>query len=127
MIKTNGQLKRKSYILFRSKRDEKTRKYDCLFKLRENPILMESDECWRYVRYHNQNLSQILVGHFFVVRLKFTEHSLLIDMTKSQVKHANIFLTFIENYECDVITIKQVYNATYIYKQSLRDLRIELQ
>lgn len=88
---------------------------------------MESDECWRYVRYHNQNLSQILVGHFFVVRLKFTEHSLLIDMTKSQVKHANIFLTFIENYECDVITIKQVYNATYIYKQSLRDLRIELQ
>jgi len=48
-------------------------------------------------------------------------------MSKSQVKPTNILLTLKENNECNVTTIKQVYNARYTYKRSLRGLRTELQ
>jgi len=68
-------------------------------------------------------LSQTLFGHPFVRRLKSYEHSLHVDMYKSQVKPANILLTLKENNECNVTTIKQVYNARYTYKLSLRSLR----
>lgn len=48
-------------------------------------------------------------------------------MTKSQEKPPNILLTPKENNDCNVITIKQIYNARYTYKLSLRGSRIELQ
>jgi len=48
-------------------------------------------------------------------------------MTKSQVKHANLFLTLTKKDECNVTTMKQVYNARYKYKRSLRGLRTKLQ
>jgi len=67
-------------------------------------------------KYHNNDLSQTLVGHPFVERLKSTERSLLIDMSKSQVKPANILPTLKENNECNMTTIKQVSNARYTYK-----------
>jgi len=50
---------------------------------------------------------------------------LLVDMTKSQVKPANILLPLKENNECNMTTI--VYNARYTYKQSLNGSKIELQ
>jgi len=77
--------------------------------------------------YHNHDLSHTLVGHPFVGRLKSSEHSLFVDMTKSQVKPANIFLTLKEKNECNVTTMKQVYSARYMYKRSLRGSRTELQ
>ena len=77
--------------------------------------------------YYNHDVSSTLVGNPYAGRLKFTEHSLLIDMTKSHVKPANILLTLKEKYECNVTTLKQVYNARYRYKHSIRGLRFELQ
>ena len=77
--------------------------------------------------YHNHDVSHTLVGHPFVGRLKSSEQSLLVDMSKSQVKPSNILLTLKENSECNVTMIKQVYNARYTYKRSLRGSRIELQ
>jgi len=75
--------------------------------------------------YHNHDLSDTLVGHPFPSWLKSSEQPLLIH--KSQVKHANILFTLIEKYECNVTTMKQLYNARYRYKRSLRGLRAELQ
>jgi len=48
-------------------------------------------------------------------------------MSKTKVKPTNILLTLKQNNECNVTTIKQVYNARYTYKRSLRGLRTELQ
>jgi len=63
--------------------------------------------------YHNHDLSQTLIGHPFVRRLKSTKHSLFFYMIKNQVKSANILLTLKENNKYNVTTIKQVYNARY--------------
>jgi len=59
--------------------------------------------------------------------LKSVEHSLFIDMTKSQVKPANILLTLKEKDECNVTILKQVYNVRYRYKRSIRGSGTELQ
>jgi len=56
--------------------------------------------------YHNHDMSHTLVGHPFAGRLKSSEQSLLLDMSKSQVKPANILLTLKENSECNVTMIK---------------------
>jgi len=48
-------------------------------------------------------------------------------MTKNQVKPTNILLTLKEKDECNVTTLKQVYNARYRYKRSVRGSRTELQ
>jgi len=48
---------------------------------------------------HNHNVSSTLVGHPYTGRLKSSEHLLLVDMIKSQVKPANILLTLKENDE----------------------------
>jgi len=48
-------------------------------------------------------------------------------MTKSLVKPSNILLTLKQNNEDNVTTIKQLYNARYTYKRSLRGSRTELQ
>ncbi|XP_027934490.1 uncharacterized protein LOC114189955 [Vigna unguiculata] len=77
--------------------------------------------------YHNHDVSSTLVGHPYAGRLKSTEQSLLVDMTKSQVKPANILLTLKEKDDCNVTTLKQVYNARYRYKRSIRGSRTELQ
>ena len=77
--------------------------------------------------YHNHDLSDTLVGHPFAGRLKSSEQSLLVDMTKTQVKPANILLTLKEKDDCNVITMKQVYNTRYRYKRSLTGSRTELQ
>lgn len=63
--------------------------------------------------YHNHDLLQPLVGHLFFSRLKSIEHSLLVDMTKSQMKPANILPTLKENNKYNVTMIKQVYNERY--------------
>jgi len=76
---------------------------------------------------HNHDLAETLVGHSFVGKLRPDEHVLVIDMSKSQVKHSNILLTLKENNEDNDTTIKQLYNVRYTYKRSLKGSRTELQ
>jgi len=49
------------------------------------------------------------------------------DMTNSLVKPRNILLTMKEYKEKNVTTIKQVYNARYLYKKLVRGDRTEMQ
>ena len=140
--KYNGQPGRKTCVLLGCKRGRKYRKYksevepslsvtrkcECPFKLRGKLIFKREGWVLKVIcGYHNHDLSDALVGHPFVGRLKSSGHSLLINMTKSQVKPASVLLTLKEKDECNVITMKQVYNAIYKYKQSLRGSRTELQ
>jgi len=105
--KANGQSGRKTYVLLDCERGDKYRKYksdvepsvsstrkcDFPFKFIGKPI--SNGDGWVlkviYV-YRNHDLFQTLVGHPSVKRLKSTEHSLLVDMSKSQVKPANCLL-----------------------------------
>ncbi|XP_022642740.1 PKS-NRPS hybrid synthetase CHGG_01239-like [Vigna radiata var. radiata] len=100
--------------------------YQCPFKLRGKP----KGHSWVLkvmCGYHNHELAETLVGHPYAGRLNAAEQSILIDMTKSQVKPANILLTLKEHNEDNVTTIKQIYNARYTYKRSLRGSRTEMQ
>jgi len=76
---------------------------------------------------HNYALSHTLVGHPYAGRLNKDEHELVVNMTKSQVKPANILLTLKEKNAHNVTTIKQLYNARYTYKRPVRGLRTEMQ
>jgi len=76
---------------------------------------------------HNHDLAETLVGHPYAGRLKPDEHALVVDMTKSLMKPSNILLTLKENNKDNVTTIKQLYNARYTYKRSVRGSRTELQ
>ncbi|XP_068475173.1 uncharacterized protein [Phaseolus vulgaris] len=69
----------------------------------------------------------LLVGHPYADKLKANEHSMLVDMTKNMVKPSSILRTLKENNEDNMTTIKQVYNARYSYKRSVRGPRTELQ
>jgi len=110
--KSTGQLGRKTYVVLGRERGGKERKYkynvqpsiygtrkcDCPFKLRDKRISNEDGWMLKVIcGYHNHDLSQTLVGQLFAGRLKSYEHSLLVDMSKSQVKPANIQLTLKEN------------------------------
>lgn len=77
--------------------------------------------------YHNHELTESLVGHVFARRLNPIKQILLVDMTKSQVKRLNILLTMKEHNDYNVTIIKQIYNARYTYKRSLRWSRTEMQ
>ena len=109
--KYNGQPGRKTHVLLGCERGGKYRKYkcdaepslsgtrkcDCPFRLRGRPI--SQGEGWVLnvkCGYHNHDVSSTLVGHPYAGRLKSSEHSLLVDTTKSQVKPVNILLTLKE-------------------------------
>lgn len=75
-----------------------TKKCNCPFKLRDKPIGNEEGWVLKEIHgYHNHDLSKTLVGHSFVGRLKSNEQSLFINMTKSEVKFANIPHTLDKN------------------------------
>jgi len=118
--KYKGQPGRKTYVLLGCERGRKYRKYksdakpilsgtrkcDCPFRLRGKSISHEEGWMLNVIcGYHNHDVSDTLIGHPYTSRLKSSKHSLLVDMTKSQVKPANIFLTLKENNECNVISI----------------------
>ncbi|XP_014511816.2 protein FAR-RED ELONGATED HYPOCOTYL 3-like [Vigna radiata var. radiata] len=137
---TTGEPGRKTFVVLGCERSGKYRKYkqdvqpsvsgtrkcECPFKLRGKP----KGHGWVLkvmCGYHNHELVETLVGHPYAGRLNAAEQSILIDMTKSQVKPANILLTLKEHNEDNVTTIKQIYNARYTYKRSLRGSRTEMQ
>jgi len=141
--KYNGQPGRKTHVLLGYERGEKYRKYkcdaepslsakrkcDCPFRLRGKHI--SQGEGWVLnvkCGYHNHDVSCTLGCHPYAGRLKSVEHSLLVDMTKSQVILANILLTLKEKDECNVKTLKKSSNTCkYRYKCSIRGSRTELQ
>ena len=104
------------------------RKYDCPFKLRGKPSSHGDGWMLKVIcGLHNHALSHTLVGHPYAGRLKKDGHELVVNMTKSQVKSANISLTLKEKNAHNVTTIKQLYNARYTYNRSVRGPRTEMQ
>jgi len=74
---------------------------------------------------YNQELIDILVSHLSVGGLKPSDHSMIINTTKSLMKLTNISLTLKKNNINYVITIKQVNNVMYTYRRSQRGLRTQ--
>jgi len=69
---------------------------------------------------HNHALAKSLVGNPYVDRLAKEEKITIGDMTKSMVKPRNILLTLKEHNANNYRTMKQVYNARYGYRSSIR-------
>ena len=76
---------------------------------------------------HNHALAKLLVGHPYVDRLTKDKNIIIGDMTKSMVKPKNILLTLKEHNANSSTTMKQVYNARYAYRSSIRDNNTEMQ
>ncbi|XP_068492226.1 PKS-NRPS hybrid synthetase cheA-like [Phaseolus vulgaris] len=139
---STGQQGRKTFVLLgcerggkyrRYKKDlqvteSKTRKCGCPFRLRGYPV--KSGEGWilkLICGSHNHELANTLVGHPYAGRFTCNEKSMLMDMTYSSVKPRNILLTMKKYNEKNGTTIKQVYNARYLYKRLVRGDRTEMQ
>ena len=140
--KANRQPERKTFVLLGCERSVKYKKYktvvdvsvtgswkcDCPFKLRAKPSSRGDGWMLKVIcGLHNHALSHTLVGHPYAERLKKDEHELVVNMTKSQVRPANILLTLKEKNAHNVTTIKQLYNVRYTYKRSVRGPRTEMQ
>ncbi|KAL5190491.1 Protein FAR1-RELATED SEQUENCE 5 [Glycine soja] len=105
-----------------------SRKCGCTFKLRAKPVL--GDEGWMVKLIcgsHNHALAKSFVGHPYVSRLTKDEKIIIGDMTKSMVKPKNILLTLKEHNATNCTTMKQVYNARYVYHSSIRGSNSEMQ
>ena len=76
---------------------------------------------------HNHASAKSLSGHPYVGWLVENEKIILGDMKKSMVKPKNILLTLKEHNANNYTTKKQVYNARYAYRFSIRDNNIEMQ
>ncbi|XP_068466719.1 uncharacterized protein [Phaseolus vulgaris] len=139
---STGQRGRKTFVLLGCERGGQYRRYKkdlqviesgirkcaCPFRLRGYPV--KSGEGWilkLICGSHNHELANTLVDHPYVGRFTCSEKSMLMDMTDSSVKPRNILLTMKEHNEKNVSTIKQVYNARYMYKKSVRGDRTEMQ
>ncbi|KAH1205935.1 hypothetical protein GmHk_16G046513 [Glycine max] len=72
------------------------------------------------MRSHNHALAKSFIGHPYANRLTKDEKILIGDMTKSMVKLKNILLTLKEHNATSCTTMKQVYNARYTYRSSIR-------
>ena len=76
---------------------------------------------------HNHALAKSFVGHLYVTPVNEDEKIIIGDMTKSMVKPKNILLTLKEHNVNNCTTTKQVYNARYAYRSSIRDNNSEMQ
>ena len=61
-----------------------------------------------------------MVGHAYAGRFTYSEKLMFMDMTDSAVKPINILLIMKKHIEKNVTTIKQAYNAGYLYRKSER-------
>ena len=75
---------------------------------------------------HNHALAKSFTGHPYVGRLTEDEKIIFGDMTKSIIKPKNILLTLKEHNGNNRTTMKQVYNARYTYRSSIRDNDTEM-
>ena len=69
---------------------------------------------------HNHSLTKLFVGHPYASRLTEDEKIIIGDTTKSMVKPNNILLTLKEQNANSCTTMKQIYNAKYVYYSSIR-------
>jgi len=76
---------------------------------------------------HNHAWAKSFVGYLYVGRLTEDEKIIIGDMTKSMVKPKNILLTLKEHNANNCTTMKQVYNARYAYRSSIRGSNSEMQ
>ncbi|XP_006591686.1 uncharacterized protein LOC114373094 [Glycine soja] len=137
-----GKRGRTSYVLIGCERSGKYRAYKkdlartvtnskkCgyPFKLRAKPVLGGE---WWIVKLicgsHNHALANSFVGYPYVDRLTEDEKIIIGDMTKSMAKPKNILLTLKEHNTNNCTTMKQVYNARYAYRSSIRGSNSEMQ
>ncbi|KAH1265131.1 Protein FAR1-RELATED SEQUENCE 5 [Glycine max] len=99
-----------------------SRKCRCPFKLQVKPVF--GGEGWMVklmCESHNHALAKSLVEHSYDVK------TIVGDMTKSMVKPKNILLTLKEHNVTICTTMKQVCNARYPYRSSIRDNNSEMQ
>ena len=75
----------------------------------------------------NHALAKSLTGHPYVGQLTENEKIVICDMKKSMVKPKNILLTSKKHNVNNCMTMKQVYNARYAYRSSIRDNNSEMQ
>ena len=76
---------------------------------------------------YNHALTKSFIVHPYADQLTEDEKIIIGDMTKSMVKLKNIFLTLKEHNVNNCTTMKQVYNARYAYRYSIRDSNTEMQ
>ena len=76
---------------------------------------------------HNHALTKSLVWHPYVGRLTKDEKIIIGDMTKSMIKPKNILLTLKVHNANSSRIMKQVYNAIYAYRSSIRGINSEMQ
>jgi len=76
---------------------------------------------------HNHALAKSLIEHPYVGRLTEEEKIIIGDMTKSMVKPKNILLTLKNHNANNCTTMKQVYNARYAYRSSIRGNNSEME
>ncbi|KAH1253378.1 putative protein FAR1-RELATED SEQUENCE 10 [Glycine max] len=110
------------------RRDTRSRKCGCPFKLRGKPV--HGGECWMVkliCEIHNHELAKSLVGHPYIGRLTKDEKKIIADMTKSMMKPKNILLTLKEHNANSCTTIKQIYNARSAYRSSIRGADTKMQ
>ncbi|KAH1209619.1 Protein FAR1-RELATED SEQUENCE 5 [Glycine max] len=110
------------------RRDTRTRKCGCPFKLRCKPVAGGEGKMVKLIcGVHNHELAKSLVGHPYTGRLTKVEKTLIADMTKSMVKPRNILLTLKEHNANSCTTIKQIYNARSAFRSSIRGSDLEMQ
>ena len=105
-----------------------TRKCVCPSKLQAKLVL--GGEGWMVnliCGTHNHALAKSLIGHPYAGRLTNDEKIIIGDMTKSKVKPKNILFTFKEYNANNCTIMKQVYNARYAYRYSIRGSNSEIQ
>ncbi|KAH1249511.1 PKS-NRPS hybrid synthetase [Glycine max] len=110
------------------RRDTRSRKCGCPFKLHEKPV--HGGEGWMVkliYGIHNHELVKSLVGHPYIGRLTKDEKNIIVDMTQLMVKPRNILLTLKEHNANSCTTIKQIYNARSAYRSSNRGSDTEMQ
>jgi len=72
-------------------------------------------------------LAKLLSGHPYVGQLTEDEKIIFCDMTKLMIKPKNILLTLKDHNANNCTTMKQVYNARYAYRSSIKDSNTEMQ
>jgi len=110
------------------RRDIRSRKCGCPFKLRGKPVIRGEGWMVKLIcGIHNHELVKSLVGHPYAGRLTKDEKNIIVDMTKSMVKPRNILLTLKEHNANSCTIIKQIYNARSAYHSSIRGSDTEMQ
>lgn len=94
-----------------------TKKCGCPFLLKGQMLANNQDWVLKVIcGLHNHHSAQYLEGHSFAGRLTNEEVSILVDLSKNNVRPKEILHTLKTRDTFNVTTMKTVYNARYKYK-----------